>query len=149
MLPHVHFVEQDQSTDDSGRALRPDLVVDLAGGRSVVVRINDRGPFVKGRIIDLSRAAAGQLGMQKSGVARVRVEVLGRSGGAKSASASSGKRKARPAKVAVRARKPATAARDKSRAGASAFVASSTGRAAGRAATPARLASIAIGSRRD
>lgn len=37
MLPHVHFVEQDQSTDDSGRALRPDLVVDLAGGRSVVV----------------------------------------------------------------------------------------------------------------
>lgn len=37
MLPHVHFVEQDQSTDDSGRALRPDLVVDLAGGRRVIV----------------------------------------------------------------------------------------------------------------
>jgi rare lipoprotein A len=44
-------------------------------GKSVVVRINDRGPFAKGRIIDLSRAAAEQVGMIKSGVAHVIVEV--------------------------------------------------------------------------
>jgi rare lipoprotein A len=40
------------------------------------VRINDRGPFIKGRIIDLSRSAAEKLGMIRSGVARVRVERL-------------------------------------------------------------------------
>jgi len=47
-------------------------------GRSIVVRINDRGPYVGGRIIDLSAAAARVLGMAGSGVAPVRVEVLGR-----------------------------------------------------------------------
>jgi rare lipoprotein A len=47
-------------------------------GRSVTVTINDRGPFVRGRIIDLSRAAAGVIGMRGSGVAGVRLEVLGR-----------------------------------------------------------------------
>ena len=46
-------------------------------GRSVVVRINDRGPFVAGRIIDLTPAAARALGMD--GLARVSVEVLGKS----------------------------------------------------------------------
>ncbi len=45
-------------------------------GRSVVVRINDRGPFKSGRIIDLSRAAAEAIGMVGSGVAHVRLEVL-------------------------------------------------------------------------
>lgn len=45
-------------------------------GKSVVVRINDRGPFVKGRIIDVSKAAAGQLGMIKSGVAKVCYNVV-------------------------------------------------------------------------
>lgn len=45
-------------------------------GDSVVVRINDRGPFIKGRIIDLSREAARELGMVKKGVVKVRVEVL-------------------------------------------------------------------------
>jgi rare lipoprotein A len=44
--------------------------------RSVVLRINNRGPFRKGRVIDVSRAAAQQLGMIGSGVARVEVEVL-------------------------------------------------------------------------
>jgi len=44
--------------------------------RSVVVRINDRGPFVGGRIIDLSRAAAAALQMLRAGVARVELEVL-------------------------------------------------------------------------
>lgn len=43
--------------------------------QSVVVRINDRGPFTKGRVIDVSRAAAEQIGMLKSGVANVIVEV--------------------------------------------------------------------------
>jgi rare lipoprotein A len=41
------------------------------------VRINDRGPFGRGRIIDLSRAAADQLGMRHDGVARVRLEPAG------------------------------------------------------------------------
>ncbi len=52
-------------------------VTNLANGRRVVVRINDRGPFIRGRIIDLSYAAARQVGMVQAGVARVRVEVLG------------------------------------------------------------------------
>lgn len=47
-------------------------VTNLAGGRSVTVRINDRGPFVRGRCIDLSSAAARALGF--SGLARVRVD---------------------------------------------------------------------------
>ncbi len=51
-------------------------VTNLDNGRSVVVRINDRGPFVKGRIIDLSYAAAVQLGMSGPGVVPVVVEVL-------------------------------------------------------------------------
>ena len=44
--------------------------------RSVIVRINDRGPCVAGRIIDLSRAAARELGMEKAGLAKVRVDIL-------------------------------------------------------------------------
>lgn len=47
-------------------------------GRSVVVRINDRGPYAGGRIIDLSAAAARTIGVIQTGVAPVRVEVLGR-----------------------------------------------------------------------
>ena len=52
-------------------------VTNLANGRSVVVIINDRGPFVKGRIIDVSRHAARRLGFQRKGTARVRVRVVG------------------------------------------------------------------------
>ena len=48
-------------------------VTRLDNGRSVTVRINDRGPFVKGRVIDLSYAAAEALGMLRSGVVKVRV----------------------------------------------------------------------------
>ena len=48
-------------------------VTALATGRTIVVRINDRGPFVGGRIIDLSQGAARLLGIERSGVARVRV----------------------------------------------------------------------------
>lgn len=51
-------------------------VTNLRNGRSVIVRINDRGPYIKGRIIDLSRRAAGIVGMRKSGVAPVRVDIL-------------------------------------------------------------------------
>lgn len=53
-------------------------VTHTRSGRSVVVRINDRGPYAGGRIIDLSAAAARVLGLMHSGVAPVRVEVLGR-----------------------------------------------------------------------
>jgi rare lipoprotein A len=53
-------------------------VTNTRNGRSVVVRINDRGPFIRGRVIDLSVAAARVLGMMGSGVAPVRIEVLGR-----------------------------------------------------------------------
>jgi rare lipoprotein A len=51
-------------------------VTNLANGRSALVKINDRGPFVEGRIIDLSRAAAEQIDMVGTGTARVSVEVL-------------------------------------------------------------------------
>jgi peptidoglycan lytic transglycosylase len=55
------------------------LVTNKRNGRSVIVRINDRGPFVYGRIIDLSTAAADVIGMRGAGVASVTLEVLGRS----------------------------------------------------------------------
>jgi rare lipoprotein A len=48
----------------------------LDTGGTVVVRINDRGPFAQSRIIDLSRAAADRLGMTKGGVARITLEVM-------------------------------------------------------------------------
>ncbi len=51
-------------------------VTNLDNGESVEVRINDRGPFKKGRIIDLSRAAARALGMLQSGVSPVQMELL-------------------------------------------------------------------------
>lgn len=49
-------------------------VTNLANGRSITVEINDRGPYVKGRVIDLSKAAARRLGMAEDGVAKVRIE---------------------------------------------------------------------------
>lgn len=52
-------------------------VTHLGNGRSVTVTINDRGPYVRGRVIDLSRRAAGVIGMTGSGVARVSVAVVG------------------------------------------------------------------------
>jgi len=51
-------------------------VTNESNGKSVVVRINDRGPYVGKRVIDLSRAAANAVGMVQRGVARVKVEVL-------------------------------------------------------------------------
>jgi len=52
-------------------------VTNKRNGKSVVVTINDRGPFIRGRIIDLSNAAAGVIGMRSSGVAPVTVERIG------------------------------------------------------------------------
>ena len=51
-------------------------VTSLRNGKSVVVRINNRGPYVKGRIIDLSVAAAKQIDLIASGITKVRIEVL-------------------------------------------------------------------------
>lgn len=48
----------------------------LKSGRSVIVRINDRGPFIDGRIIDLSRAAAEEIGLLSYGVGMVTIEIL-------------------------------------------------------------------------
>jgi rare lipoprotein A len=56
-------------------------VTNLANGKSVIVQINDRGPAVKGRIIDLSRAAARALDMVSAGITAVRVEWLSESDG--------------------------------------------------------------------
>lgn len=65
---------------DSLTAAHPSLpfgsivrVINVENGREVVVRINDRGPFVEGRIIDVSQAAARALGMIGAGIARVRL----------------------------------------------------------------------------
>jgi rare lipoprotein A len=51
-------------------------VTNLDNGRSVVVRINDRGPYIGGRVIDLSAAAARVLGLMQTGIAPVQLEVL-------------------------------------------------------------------------
>ncbi|OYX86756.1 MAG: hypothetical protein B7Y75_03040 [Azorhizobium sp. 35-67-5] len=53
-------------------------VTNLRNGRSVVVRINDRGPFIRGRIIDVSKAAAGELGFKGHGLTKVSIKVIGR-----------------------------------------------------------------------
>jgi rare lipoprotein A len=53
-------------------------VTNTRNGRSVIVRINDRGPFIRGRVIDLSYGAARVIGMLGKGLAPVKIEVLGR-----------------------------------------------------------------------
>ncbi|MCP8897221.1 septal ring lytic transglycosylase RlpA family protein [Shinella daejeonensis] len=52
-------------------------VTNANNGRSVVVRINDRGPFIRGRILDLSKAAASQIGMIRSGHAKICYQIIG------------------------------------------------------------------------
>lgn len=56
-------------------------VTNLENNRSIVLRINDRGPFIPGRLIDVSEAAADELGFRVQGTAQVRVEYLGRADG--------------------------------------------------------------------
>ena len=51
-------------------------ITSVASGRSVVVRVNDRGPFIKGRAVDVSYSAAKELGMTERGVAKVKMEVV-------------------------------------------------------------------------
>jgi rare lipoprotein A len=51
-------------------------VTNLNSGRSVVVRVNDRGPFIHGRVVDVSYAAARELNLLHAGTAKVKVEVL-------------------------------------------------------------------------
>jgi rare lipoprotein A len=50
-------------------------VTNLVTGRSVTVRVNDRGPFIAGRVVDVSRSAAQELGMIGSGITKVKLEV--------------------------------------------------------------------------
>ena len=64
-------------------------VTNLANGANAVVRINDRGPFLKGRILDLSYAAARALRANTSGVIKVRIEVVGTSPATKTAGSKS------------------------------------------------------------
>lgn len=52
-------------------------VTNSRNGRAVIVRVNDRGPFIRGRVLDLSRAAANSIGMIHSGTARVCYDVVG------------------------------------------------------------------------
>lgn len=51
-------------------------VTNRANGKSVVVRVNDRGPYAGDRILDLSRGAAAKVGMLRSGIAKVQVDIL-------------------------------------------------------------------------
>ena len=51
-------------------------VTHLGNGRSIVLKVNDRGPFVKGRILDLSLGAAKKLDMLEEGVAEVRIDIV-------------------------------------------------------------------------
>jgi rare lipoprotein A len=51
-------------------------VTDLQSGKRVIVRINDRGPFIDGRIVDLSMGAADRLGIVRAGLAKVRLKVI-------------------------------------------------------------------------
>ncbi len=56
------------------------LVSNLENGRSAIVRINDRGPFVQGRILDLSYTAAKRLDLVENGTAKVQVTAIGKAG---------------------------------------------------------------------
>jgi len=51
-------------------------VLNIDNGRTVVVTINDRGPYIQGRIIDLSKSAAAQLGCMRKGICRVILEIV-------------------------------------------------------------------------
>jgi rare lipoprotein A len=55
-------------------------VTNLRNGKSTIVRINDRGPFVRGRIIDCSYIAGKEIGLDRTGIARVKLKVLGFNG---------------------------------------------------------------------
>lgn len=69
----------DQNSDSCAHKRHPfgtRLRVSRAGGRSVVCVVRDRGPFIRGRIVDLSHAGARAIGLMGAGIARVTVEVI-------------------------------------------------------------------------
>ena len=70
---NTHAMTAAHPTLPFGTRLR---VTNVTNGRSVVVRINDRGPFVPGRVVDLSGSAAESLGMVERGVAKVKLDVV-------------------------------------------------------------------------
>lgn len=70
---NMHKLTAAHNTLPFGTMLR---VVNLDNNRSVVVKVNDRGPFKKGRIIDLSLGAAKKIGLDRSGTANVSLEIL-------------------------------------------------------------------------
>jgi rare lipoprotein A len=69
----MHGISAAHKTLPLGTQIR---VTNLTNNRQLVMRINDRGPFVKGRIIDCSREAARQLGFLEAGITQVRIEVI-------------------------------------------------------------------------
>lgn len=69
----MHGVSAAHKTLPFGTIVR---VVEIETGRSIVVRINDRGPFIEGRIIDLSRGAAEQLGIVDKGITKVGLRIV-------------------------------------------------------------------------
>ena len=70
---NIHAMTAAHKTLPFGTRVRVTL---LSTGKSVIVRINDRGPYVQGRIIDLTDDAARKIGLTKRGVGKVRLEVL-------------------------------------------------------------------------
>ncbi len=75
---NTHAMTAAHPTLPFGTRLR---VTNVTNGRSVVVRINDRGPYVHGRVVDLSESAAESLGMVESGVVKVKLDVVQKAGG--------------------------------------------------------------------
>jgi len=69
----MHGISAAHKTLPLGTRVR---VTNLSNDRQLIVRVNDRGPFIKGRIIDCSREAARQLGFLDAGVTRVKIEVV-------------------------------------------------------------------------
>jgi rare lipoprotein A len=75
---NTHAMTAAHPTLPFGTRLR---VTNVTNGRSVVVRINDRGPFVPGRVVDLSEQAAENLGMVERGIVKVKLDVVQKSSG--------------------------------------------------------------------
>jgi rare lipoprotein A len=75
---NTHAMTAAHPTLPFGTRLR---VTNVSNGRSVVVRINDRGPYVPGRVVDLSEQAAETLGMVERGIVKVKLDVVQKPGG--------------------------------------------------------------------
>ncbi len=82
-------------------------VTNLRNGKSVIVRINDRGPFARGRVLDVSKAAARRLGFLGRGHTKVKISIVGRSKKRRRVRARRKKRSAFLAPVTIPTRRPA------------------------------------------